>query len=147
MKIPITIHLSDNWKVDENALIDCGAKGGNFVNSKFAERHSLPLKRLPIEILVLNADRSENKGGKIRRYLKTQIEVAKRTCDVVLLETSLGQEMVILGYPWLEKENPQIDWKDQTITWKNRPYRIRQIGNHDEDLIDLNIDGQDLVIS
>src|SRR4029077_7645613 len=97
MKIPITIRLSDNWKVNENALINCGAKGGNFINSKFAERHSLPLKKLPKEILIFNAHGSENKGGKIWRYLKTQIEVARQTCDVVLLETSLGQETVILG--------------------------------------------------
>ena len=35
------------------------------------------LKTLPKEIPILNTDRSENKGGKIQRYLKTTIEVAR----------------------------------------------------------------------
>ena len=76
MKIPITIHLSENEKVNVQALLDCGAKGGNFINSTFAEREQLPLKRLSKGIPVLNADGTENLGGKIQRFIKTKIEVS-----------------------------------------------------------------------
>jgi hypothetical protein len=30
--------------------------------------------------------------------------------------------MVILGYPWLRKENPDIDWKAQTLHWRTEEF-------------------------
>ena len=29
--------------------------------------------------------------------------------------TNLGTDRIILGYPWLEAFNPQLDWKNGTI--------------------------------
>ena len=32
--------------------------------------------------------------------------------------TGLGKQKIILGFPWLHKHNPIIDWKKGEITWK-----------------------------
>ena len=32
--------------------------------------------------------------------------------------TTLGQQDVILGLPWLEVENPDINWKRRTLRWR-----------------------------
>jgi len=32
--------------------------------------------------------------------------------------TGLGKQKVILGFPWLQEENPEINWKSGTLTWK-----------------------------
>jgi len=29
----------------------------------------------------------------------------------------LGHQKIILGFPWLEKEKPTIDWKKATLAW------------------------------
>jgi len=33
------------------------------------------------------------------------------------LVTALGTQQVILGYSWLEKVNPKINWKKKTFSW------------------------------
>jgi hypothetical protein len=42
MKIKIFLTLSDNRIVDTIALIDCGAKGSNFINEVFTYNNNLP---------------------------------------------------------------------------------------------------------
>jgi hypothetical protein len=37
----------------------------------------------------------------------------------VLSET--GQDNIVLGMPWLESENPEIDWKERTIGIREGP--------------------------
>ena len=32
--------------------------------------------------------------------------------------TGLGNQKIILGFPWLKKHNPQINWKTGNITWE-----------------------------
>jgi hypothetical protein len=39
-----------------------------------------------------------------------------------LYVTRLGKQKIILGFPWLHKRNPIIDWKKEEITWK--PFQI-----------------------
>jgi hypothetical protein len=36
--------------------------------------------------------------------------------------TGLGKQRVILGFPWLHKYNPIIDWKKGEVTFK--PFKI-----------------------
>jgi hypothetical protein len=35
-----------------------------------------------------------------------------------LLVTGLGKQKVILGYPWFKQTNPDINWKECTLTWR-----------------------------
>jgi hypothetical protein len=32
--------------------------------------------------------------------------------------TGLGKQKIILGFPWLHKYNPNIDWKKGEVTFK-----------------------------
>jgi hypothetical protein len=34
------------------------------------------------------------------------------------LVTGLGKQKIILGFPWLQSANPNINWQDGRITWK-----------------------------
>jgi hypothetical protein len=36
--------------------------------------------------------------------------------------TGLGKQKIILGFPWLHKYNPIVDWKKGEITFK--PFQI-----------------------
>ena len=35
--------------------------------------------------------------------------------------TTIGDQDLILGLPWLEKHNPIIDWKEKTLEFRNSP--------------------------
>ena len=149
MKIGISIITSDNRRVETIALIDSGAKGASFISQNFAENSKIPLLSLSKKIPVLNVDGTENQGGSIREYAEVTLKVQGRTCNVCLLATSLGRETVILGFPWLRQENPDIDWRKQTLTWREfEPYRIKTIGFssfehvHDDSLVISAITGK-----
>ncbi|KAJ2926197.1 hypothetical protein H1R20_g10898, partial [Candolleomyces eurysporus] len=49
------------------------------------------------------------------------ITINGRTKRTKFLITGLGEEQIILGLPWLRKENPIIDWEKKTLTWKKTP--------------------------
>ena len=51
-------------------------------------------------------------------YSDLEIEVEGRTRIYDFLVTALGKQRLILGLPWLEEENPEIDWKEQKLTWR-----------------------------
>jgi len=116
MQIPISLFTVENRKVETTALINCGAKGASFIDKDFVEQENISLQELPTPVTIANVDRSENQGGTMTHYAKVTVEVKGRATKVVLLVTSLGYETVILGYLWLRKENPDIDWRKQTLT-------------------------------
>ena len=37
-----------------------------------------------------------------------------------LLVTGLGKLKIILGFPWLNKQNPVIDWKRGTVSFPEK---------------------------
>jgi hypothetical protein len=37
-----------------------------------------------------------------------------------LLVTELEKQKIILGYPWFKQTNPDINWKECTLTWRTK---------------------------
>ena len=60
-------NLESSSMVETEALLDCGATG-SCINQKFVEKHNLPIRKIPIKILVYNADSSLNSDGSIDGY-------------------------------------------------------------------------------
>ena len=59
------------------------------------------------------------------------MEIDGRTMDTRLLVTGLGSQKIILGFPWLNEHNPDIDWKTGTFKWRTfRPLKVKRY--HDE---------------
>jgi hypothetical protein len=44
-----------------------------------------------------------------------------------LLVTGLGKQKIILGYPWFKQTNPDINWKECTLTWRTKQDERRLI--------------------
>jgi hypothetical protein len=99
------------------AIIDSGADI-NYVNRRWCDEKGI---------------RYVNTGfGKIRAYDDSYVQdyVRKATFEFkiqgemqrqifhVLSET--GQDDIVLGMPWLEGENPEIDWKERTVSIRER---------------------------
>ena len=52
-----------------------------------------------------------------------------------LMVTGLGKQKVILGFPWFEEMNPEINWKKGTLNWqmKNRmPTTLTEVLDEEE---------------
>ena len=92
------------------ALLDSGATG-LVMGLEFARKKRFKLKKLERPIQVRNVDGSFNKEGPIENTVEINVyykgHVERMEIDVIG-----GQKWgVILGMPWLEHHNPEINWK------------------------------------
>jgi site-specific DNA-cytosine methylase len=67
-------------------------------------------------------DGTENKRGTINAYVNLEFSLGKRKFKERFYVIGLGKQKIILGFPWLHKYNPIIDWKKGEVTFK--PFRI-----------------------
>ena len=73
------------------------------------------MKDLENPFVVYNIDGTLNKMGTIRKYVNLPMIINGRKTMERLLVTGLGKLKIILGFPWLSKQNPVIDWKLGTV--------------------------------
>jgi hypothetical protein len=63
-------------------------------------------------------DGTMNKKGTITSYIEADLQIGERITKTRFYITGLGKQKVILGFPWLRDENPDVDWKTGRIRWK-----------------------------
>ena len=119
MYLPIKISSEKQRSIEivEEGFLDCGATG-KFIDQNYARRKGLKLEPLEKPLKVYNVDGTLNKRGTIRQYVDLIIEVHGKTCNERFLVTGLGKQKIILGFPWLKKMNPIIDWQKGTLDWR-----------------------------
>ena len=119
MSILISIS-SDHAKgktVETKALLDTGA-GGKFIDQNFVLQENIRTHKLAKPITVYNVDGTENKTGTITWYVDVNLQIGNRTTSTKLLVTGLGRQKIILGFPWFEEQNPEINWETGILTWQ-----------------------------
>ncbi len=103
--------------IDILALLDSGA-GGNFIHYDLAPTlQKLTLLKKPIE--AFNVDGTPNKEGTITHYVTADILVNDLQMTLGLLVAGIGKISLILGFPWLQTWNPDVDWQKGTLRWRH----------------------------
>ena len=102
------------------ALLDSGATG-LVMSSEFTKKKGFKLKKLERPMQVRNVDGSFNREGPIENTVEVNMyykgHVERTEIDVIG-----GQKWgVILGMPWLERHNPEIDWKTGEVKMTRCP--------------------------
>ena len=115
LSIPLKIKTGSET-VETNALLDSGA-GGEFIDQNYPKTLNLPLKTLDKPIPAINVDGTLNKKGTIKHYVNLELEIFGQLQTIRLLITGLGKQKILLGFPWLQKNNPLIDWQNGTFQW------------------------------
>ena len=93
------------------ALIDSGASI-NCLDWGCIKRNKIPYHHLPQPIHATNVDGSNNESGIIKFITTIFIHIKGIIHRVLFHIINCGNENVILGTPWLEKVNPQINWTE-----------------------------------
>ncbi|SOV07075.1 uncharacterized protein UDID_18713 [Ustilago sp. UG-2017a] len=128
LRVPLTtagkLDLGEyKWHQTNNLLhhvmIDSGATT-NFIDSRFATLHSLPLTSKPLAETLLLAD------GKTQVVISKEVQLSCLVAelfpaDITFQVTDLGLCPIILGLPWLKGANPSIDWQSGNITTQSPP--------------------------
>ena len=117
----IGIEKVDTHKgVTMKALLDSGATG-MFMDRKMAARNEFKLQKLERPVVVRNVDSTNNSGGaiihqvEVNMYYKSHVERMKMdVCD-------LGRTDIILGIPWLQVHNLEINWKTEEVKMTRCP--------------------------
>jgi hypothetical protein len=61
---------------------------------------------------VYNVDGTENQGGIISKSCVLCIRRGEQQITQQFYVTNLGQDCIILGYPWLREFNPKVNWEE-----------------------------------
>ena len=139
ISLPIEIKKNEYESVETLALIDSGARG-KFINQKYVEQLGLPIQTLKKPIMARNVDGTLNKTGTITSYVDLTVKIDGRITDIQLLVTGLGNQRVILGFPWLNECNPDINWKTREFKWRNlRPLKVKRYHDKSDEQLECPI--------
>uniref|UniRef100_A0A0W0EWD2 Pro-pol protein n=1 Tax=Moniliophthora roreri TaxID=221103 RepID=A0A0W0EWD2_MONRR len=120
MHIPL-FYNNEIGKVGTHALLDSGA-GGLFMSPEKARQLGLEHMQLPHCIKVFNVDRMANKTAWITQSVTAKYTIGTKQMTDTFLISGLGKEEVILGLPWLQKYNPEVDWVSGQTTFPAKRY-------------------------
>jgi RNase H-like domain found in reverse transcriptase/Reverse transcriptase (RNA-dependent DNA polymerase) len=112
--------------VADQALVDSRATE-NFMDKATARRLGIGQIQMKVPKMVWNVDGTENREGWITHFciLHTTLKDEEKVQKFYI--TSLGQDRMILGYPWLHDYNPKIDWAKGRI--KGEPLKVATANN------------------
>ncbi|PPQ93467.1 LOW QUALITY PROTEIN: hypothetical protein CVT25_005293 [Psilocybe cyanescens] len=103
--------------VETLGLIDSRA-GGKFIDQNYTRKLGLEQKTLKKNLTVYNVDGTLNKKGMISTFVELNLTIGNRTNKEILFVSGLGRQKIILGLPWLQKRNPNIDWETGKVKWR-----------------------------
>jgi hypothetical protein len=126
LRIP-TLLQSTHSKAERQVLVDSGATD-NFISSKLLKRMKIGKLNLPKPQTIWNIDGTHNKSGHITHFVDLLVRCGDRSKEMRFLITDLGEDEIVLGYPWLAAFQPKIDWKNATLDEEMQPLVIKTLG-------------------
>jgi len=115
--IMIPVHLKTTDTLEETsteAMVDTGATG-DFIDRDFVAAGNLPTRKLSKPNPVFNVDGTPNEAGSINEVVDMLMIYNGHSERIMLAVTRLGKQSMILGFTWLEKHNPEIDFRAKTV--------------------------------
>ena len=106
--------------ISTEALLDSGANV-IFIDKKWARDKNIPLTLLRNPIPVFNVDGTKNSAGNITHSADIIIDYQGHREKVTAEVMDLGKNQVILGYTWLKKHNPDINWTNGEVKMTHYP--------------------------
>ena len=95
-------------------MVDTGATG-DFIDRDFVATSNLTTRKLSRPIPVYNVDGTPNEAGSISEVVDVLMTYNGHSERIVLAVTRLGKQSMILGFTWLDKHNPEIDFRAKTV--------------------------------
>ena len=102
------------------ALIDCRATG-QFMDQDYVEHNRLSTRKLQHAIPVFNVDGTHNEAGSITEIVDTILWYNGHMEHTSFPVTNLRKQDIILGFTWLQKHNPEIDWRTRKVVMSQCP--------------------------
>jgi len=111
---------------DIKALVDSGATDC-FMSEKFIRRMKLGKRPLQKPRKIWNINNTANQAGRIMHYITLDIQTRGIRKTIQFLVTNIGNEDIILGYPWMAAYEPQFTWKNRVINERELPIILQSV--------------------
>jgi len=102
------------------ALLDSDATG-MFMDKKMAAKHGFRLQKLERPVAVRNVDGITNSGGAITYQVEVNVYYKSHVERMRIDVCDLGKTDIILGIPWLQAHNPEINWETGEVKMTRCP--------------------------
>jgi len=102
------------------ALLDSSATG-MFMDKKMTAKHGIKLQKLERLVTVKNIDGTNNSGGAITHQVKVNVYYKNHIERIRIDVCDLGRINIILGMPWLQAHNPEINWETREVRMTRCP--------------------------
>ena len=86
-----------------------------FIDKAWVKEKKLPLWPLHHAIPIFNVDGTKNSTSNVTHYVDITISYQGHCKKMTAKVTDLSKNQMILGFTWLQKHNPEIDWKHSTV--------------------------------
>ena len=113
-------------RANKNILVDSGATD-NFIDPRLIQWLRLGTHNLEWAWKIWNIDGTNNKAGLIMNYVDLNIQMGQKQAKMRFLITDLGNEDLILGYPWLANFEPKFSWSNGVIDTSHPPVIIQSL--------------------
>ena len=128
MSIKVYVNTS-NKRAETAVLLDSGATE-NFITTHYTNWLHLPIKQLPRARKVCNVDGTTNKQGDITHFTDLEVQTGAKRIKMRFFLTDLGEQKIILGYPWFAAMQPKVDWARAWIDYEQLPVVLRMHDAH-----------------
>ena len=104
--------IKNGKKLKVKALVDSGCTHTG-IDEQLVKDKRIQTKPINFSFKVFNTDRTKN--GEVTRVVPLEIEINghKEQLEAAVMDLD-GMDM-LLGYDWLVKYNPEVNWKNSTI--------------------------------
>jgi len=106
--------------VTVKALLDSGATG-MFMDRKMVAKYRFRLQKLERPVVVRNVDGTNNSTGAIIHQVEVNVYYRSHVERMRMDMCDLGKTDVILGMPWLQAHNPEINWEIEEVKMTRCP--------------------------
>ena len=79
-------------------------------------------------------DGTSNEGGRIEDIAVIELQIGDHSEEIRLPVMTIASSNIFLGYDWLAKHNPEIDWKKGEIEFTRCPTRCLDLGPDAEEV-------------
>ena len=115
------------------ALLDSGANSC-FMDRNFAQASQISLRKLPVPTSVVVIDgRPIASGNIVEESEPIQVVLGSFVCVVSFNIISSPEHPIVLGLPWFELHNPDIDWRTREVRYRQlqeSTHRVSTISLH-----------------
>jgi hypothetical protein len=119
----MTLHIflhSKSKRAETVALLNSGATE-NFMSLDYAKYLYLPIKTLREPRKLFNVDGTPNRAGDLKYFMDLTTRTGTKSTTLRYFLSDLGDNKVILGYPWFTAAQLKIDWVKRWIAYDQLP--------------------------